>query len=170
MNQNSIAVQNDKLNIGPRINWIAKSLWQTMTGSQTGAEKDGTLFHADRTWPMPDFTDPFTGWDLLQVVNGAYTAGHTAKNYLYQTIRQALGKRDIRLKLLCLEAEKLPEYPDPSGRRRNVDRIEVTRLDKGDGDRIASHRKQVGPMIELLREQKKKLAKGVERWCQERGV
>jgi indoleamine 2,3-dioxygenase len=34
----------------------------------------------------------------------------------------------------------------------------------------ASHRKQVEPMMELVRDQKEKLAKEVERWCQERGV
>jgi indoleamine 2,3-dioxygenase len=40
----------------------------------------------------------------------------------------------------------------------------------GDEDLIASHRKQVEPMMELVRDQKEKLAKEVERWCQERGV
>lgn len=37
-------------------------------------------------------------------------------------------------------------------------------------DLIASHRKQVEPMMELVRDQKEKLAREVERWCQERGV
>ena len=37
-------------------------------------------------------------------------------------------------------------------------------------DLIASHRKQVEPMMELVRDQKDKLAREVERWCQERGV
>jgi len=41
---------------------------------------------------------------------------------------------------------------------------------KGDEDLIASHRKQVEPMMELVRDQREKLAKEVERWCQERGV
>lgn len=40
----------------------------------------------------------------------------------------------------------------------------------GDEDLIASHRKQVEPMMELVRDQREKLAKEVERWCQERGV
>lgn len=40
----------------------------------------------------------------------------------------------------------------------------------GEEDLIASHRKQVEPMMELVRDQKEKLAKEVERWCQERGV
>ena len=40
----------------------------------------------------------------------------------------------------------------------------------GEKDRIASHRKQVEPMMELVRDQREKLAKEVERWCQERGV
>lgn len=40
----------------------------------------------------------------------------------------------------------------------------------GQEDLIASHRKQVEPMMELVRDQKEKLAKEVERWCQERGV
>jgi indoleamine 2,3-dioxygenase len=40
----------------------------------------------------------------------------------------------------------------------------------GNEDLIASHRKQVEPMMELVRDQKEKLAREVERWCQERGV
>lgn len=40
----------------------------------------------------------------------------------------------------------------------------------GKEDVIASHRKQVEPMMELVRDQKEKLAREVERWCQERGV
>ena len=40
----------------------------------------------------------------------------------------------------------------------------------GNEDLIASHRKQVEPMMELVREQREKLAKEVARWCQERGV
>lgn len=40
----------------------------------------------------------------------------------------------------------------------------------GQEDVIASHRKQVEPMMELVRDQKEKLAKEVEKWCQERGV
>lgn len=40
----------------------------------------------------------------------------------------------------------------------------------GSEDLIASHRKQVEPMMELVRDQKDKLAKEVEKWCQERGV
>lgn len=40
----------------------------------------------------------------------------------------------------------------------------------GNADLVASHRKQVEPMMELVRDQKEKLAKEVERWCQERGV
>ncbi|KAJ5895576.1 Indoleamine 2-3-dioxygenase [Penicillium taxi] len=40
----------------------------------------------------------------------------------------------------------------------------------GQEDLIASHRKQVEPMMELVRNQKEKLAKEVEKWCQERGV
>jgi len=40
----------------------------------------------------------------------------------------------------------------------------------GNEDLIASHRKQVDPMMELVRDQKEKLAREVERWCQERGV
>jgi indoleamine 2,3-dioxygenase len=40
----------------------------------------------------------------------------------------------------------------------------------GGGDLVASHRKQVEPIMELVRDQKEKLAKEVERWCQERGV
>ncbi|KAJ5698179.1 hypothetical protein N7462_000184 [Penicillium macrosclerotiorum] len=40
----------------------------------------------------------------------------------------------------------------------------------GHEDVIASHRKQVEPMMELVRDQREKLAKEVERWCQERGV
>ncbi|EPS30953.1 hypothetical protein PDE_05907 [Penicillium oxalicum 114-2] len=39
-----------------------------------------------------------------------------------------------------------------------------------EGDLIASHRKQVEPMMELVRDQKEKLAKEVEKWCKERGV
>jgi indoleamine 2,3-dioxygenase len=45
----------------------------------------------------------------------------------------------------------------------------VTVVD-GQEDLIASHRKQVEPMMELVRDQKEKLAKEVEKWCQERGV
>jgi indoleamine 2,3-dioxygenase len=41
---------------------------------------------------------------------------------------------------------------------------------RGNEDLIASHRKQVEPMMELVRDQKEKLAREVERWCQERGV
>lgn len=37
-------------------------------------------------------------------------------------------------------------------------------------DLIASHRKQVEPMMEQVRDQRDKLAKEVERWCKERGV
>ncbi|KAJ5565332.1 hypothetical protein N7513_001574 [Penicillium frequentans] len=40
----------------------------------------------------------------------------------------------------------------------------------GSQDRIAEHRKQVEPMMELVRDQREKLAKEVEKWCQERGV
>ena len=40
----------------------------------------------------------------------------------------------------------------------------------GKEDLIASHRKQVEPMMELVRDQKEKLAREVERWCHERGV
>lgn len=40
----------------------------------------------------------------------------------------------------------------------------------GEKDLIASHRKQVEPMMELVRDQKDKLAKEVEKWCKERGV
>lgn len=40
----------------------------------------------------------------------------------------------------------------------------------GTEDLIASHRKQVEPMMELVRDQREKLAKEVERWCKERGV
>lgn len=40
----------------------------------------------------------------------------------------------------------------------------------GSQDRIAGHRKQVEPMMELVRDQREKLAKEVEKWCQERGV
>lgn len=40
----------------------------------------------------------------------------------------------------------------------------------GKEDLVAVHRKQVEPMMELVRDQKEKLAKEVERWCQERGV
>ena len=40
----------------------------------------------------------------------------------------------------------------------------------GDADLIALHRKQVEPMMELVRDQREKLAKEVERWCKERGV
>ncbi|KAJ5782113.1 hypothetical protein N7457_003887 [Penicillium paradoxum] len=39
-----------------------------------------------------------------------------------------------------------------------------------DADLVAVHRKQVEPMMELVRDQKEKLAREVERWCQERGV
>jgi hypothetical protein len=96
-----------------------------------------TLFHANRTWPMPDFADPRTSWDLLEVSNGAYTAGHIAKNDLYGKLYvhiretllrfcQQLEKRDIRLKLLCVDSDKLPEHYDLSGPRRKFDRIEVT--------------------------------------------
>lgn len=45
----------------------------------------------------------------------------------------------------------------------------VTIVD-GQEDLIASHRKQVEPMMEIVRDQKEKLAKEVEKWCQERGV
>ncbi|CAI7654868.1 unnamed protein product [Penicillium pancosmium] len=41
---------------------------------------------------------------------------------------------------------------------------------QGSEDLIASHRKQVEPMMELVRDQRDKLAKEVEKWCQERGV
>lgn len=40
----------------------------------------------------------------------------------------------------------------------------------GEDSLLASHRKQVEPMMELVRDQKDKLAREVERWCQERGV
>jgi indoleamine 2,3-dioxygenase len=40
----------------------------------------------------------------------------------------------------------------------------------GTKDLIASHRKQVEPMMEQVRDQREKLAKEVERWCKERGV
>lgn len=33
-----------------------------------------------------------------------------------------------------------------------------------------SFRKQVEPMMELVQDQREKLAKEVERWCKERGV
>lgn len=33
-----------------------------------------------------------------------------------------------------------------------------------------SYSKQVGPMMEQVRDQREKLAKEVERWCKERGV
>jgi indoleamine 2,3-dioxygenase len=46
----------------------------------------------------------------------------------------------------------------------------VTVTANGGQDLIASHRKQVEPMMELVRDQREKLAKEVERWCQERGV
>lgn len=45
----------------------------------------------------------------------------------------------------------------------------VTIVD-GQEDLIASHRKQVEPMMDIVRDQKEKLAKEVEKWCQERGV
>lgn len=45
----------------------------------------------------------------------------------------------------------------------------VTIVD-GRADLIASHRKQVEPMMELVRDQREKLAQEVERWCKERGV
>ena len=38
----------------------------------------------------------------------------------------------------------------------------------GKEDLIASHRKQVEPMMELVRDQRVKLAKEVEKWCKER--
>ena len=41
---------------------------------------------------------------------------------------------------------------------------------EGEKDLIATHRKQVEPMMELVRDQKVKLAKEVEKWCKERGV
>lgn len=41
---------------------------------------------------------------------------------------------------------------------------------QGKGDLIVSHRKQVEPMMELVRDQREKLAKEVERWCKEREV
>lgn len=41
---------------------------------------------------------------------------------------------------------------------------------QGNTDLIANHRKQVEPMMELVRDQRDKLAKEVEKWCQERGV
>lgn len=40
----------------------------------------------------------------------------------------------------------------------------------GHQDLIASHRKQVEPMMEQVRDQREKLAREVERWCKERGV
>lgn len=40
----------------------------------------------------------------------------------------------------------------------------------GQEDVIASHRKQIEPIMELVHDQKEKLAKEVEKWCQERGV
>lgn len=40
----------------------------------------------------------------------------------------------------------------------------------GKEDLIAAHRKQIEPMMELVRDQREKLAKEVEKWCQERGV
>lgn len=36
----------------------------------------------------------------------------------------------------------------------------------GKMDLISSHRKQVEPMMELVRDQSEKLAREVERWCQ----
>ena len=41
---------------------------------------------------------------------------------------------------------------------------------KGHVDLIAAHRKQVEPMMELVRDQREKLAIEVEKWCKERGV
>lgn len=41
---------------------------------------------------------------------------------------------------------------------------------EGQKDLIAAHRKQVEPMMELVRDQRDKLAKEVEKWCKERGV
>lgn len=40
----------------------------------------------------------------------------------------------------------------------------------GKEDLVSSHRKQIEPMMETVRDQRVKLAKEVERWCQERGV
>ncbi len=40
----------------------------------------------------------------------------------------------------------------------------------GQEDVIASHRKQIEPIMELVHDQKEKLAKEVEKWCKERGV
>ncbi|KAJ5583255.1 hypothetical protein N7535_001875 [Penicillium sp. DV-2018c] len=95
-----------------------------------------TFFQADRTWPMPDLADPRTSWNLVEVANGTFTADHIAKNDLYGKLYihireillrfcQQLGKRRLRLKLLCVDPVKLPEHPDLSGRRRKFDRIET---------------------------------------------
>ena len=35
---------------------------------------------------------------------------------------------------------------------------------------IANYRKQLDPIIEEVRDQREKLAREVERWCQERGI
>ena len=37
-------------------------------------------------------------------------------------------------------------------------------------DLIALYKKQIVPMMEQVHEQREKLAREVERWCQERGV
>lgn len=35
---------------------------------------------------------------------------------------------------------------------------------------VAAYRKQIVPTIEMVREQKEKLQKEVEKWCKQRGV
>lgn len=40
----------------------------------------------------------------------------------------------------------------------------------GCDEETLSYRKQVEPIMELVRDQREKLAREVERWCKERGV
>lgn len=40
----------------------------------------------------------------------------------------------------------------------------------GSSDVLSSYQKQMAPIMELVRDQREKLAKEVDRWCKERGV
>lgn len=40
----------------------------------------------------------------------------------------------------------------------------------GEPDFIATYKKQIVPMMDQVHDQREKLAREVERWCQERGV
>lgn len=85
---------------------------------------------------MPDTADPRTSWSLLEICNGSYTANYSARNDLYGLIfihlRETLlrfcrqiAKRDISIRLISIDLQKLPIYFDQQDECVIFDRIEV---------------------------------------------